>query len=66
MPLWRGVAMPARLAAGTAAWREPVIALALMTAAAYGTVMIAEKIYRRSLMQTQGRITIRQALTAED
>jgi ABC-2 type transport system permease protein len=66
IPLASVVAMPARLAAGTAVWWEPVIALALMTAAAYGTVMIAEKIYRRSLMQTQGRITIRQALTAED
>ncbi|WP_198347276.1 ABC transporter permease family protein [Nocardia terrae] len=60
------VAMPARLAAGTAAWWEPIIALALMAAAAYGTVVIAERLNRRSLMQTQGRLTIRQASARED
>ncbi|GAB0107905.1 ABC transporter permease [Nocardia sp. JMUB6875] len=66
IPLVSVVAMPGRLAAGTAAWWEPVIALAIMAAAAYGTVLVAEKIYRRSLMQTQGRLTIRQALALED
>ncbi|WP_051407223.1 ABC transporter permease [Nocardia sp. CNY236] len=66
VPLVSVVAMPTRLAAGTASWWEPVIALALMACAAYGTVLIAEKIYRRSLMQTQGRLTLRQALALED
>ncbi|WP_433761159.1 ABC transporter permease [Nocardia sp. CA-135398] len=66
VPLVSIVAMPARLAEGTASWWEPLIALALMAAATYGIVVIAEKIYRRSLMQTQGRLTIRQALKIQD
>ncbi|WP_433733871.1 hypothetical protein ACQP0C_17130 [Nocardia sp. CA-129566] len=53
-------------AEGTASWWEPLIALARMAAATYGIVVIAEKIYRRSLMQTQGRLTIRQALRVQD
>ncbi|WP_067812906.1 ABC transporter permease [Nocardia inohanensis] len=66
VPIVSVVAMPSRLAAGTANWWEPLIALAIMGAATYGTVVLAEKIYRRSLMQTQGRISIRQALALED
>ncbi|WP_194819176.1 ABC transporter permease [Nocardia sp. XZ_19_385] len=66
VPIVSIVGMPGRLAAGTAAWWEPFIALALMAAATYGIVLIAEKIYRRGLMQTQGRLTIRQALEVED
>ncbi|WP_431962575.1 ABC transporter permease [Nocardia sp. bgisy134] len=66
VPLVSIVAMPARLAEGTAAWWEPVVALILMAVGTYGTVLIAEKMYRRSLMQTQGRLTMRQALAVED
>ncbi|GAB2674623.1 ABC transporter permease [Nocardia goodfellowii] len=66
VPIVSIVGMPGRLAAGTAAWWEPFIALALMAAATYGIVLAAEKIYRRGLMQTQGRLTIRQALEVED
>ncbi|MFI6361977.1 ABC transporter permease [Nocardia sp. NPDC050630] len=66
VPVLSIVAMPARLAEGTASWWEPLVALTLMAAATYGIVVIAEKIYRRSLMQTQGRLTIRQALKVED
>lgn len=66
VPIMSIVAMPARLAEGTAAWWEPIAALALMAVAAYGIVLVAERIYRRSLMQTQGRLTMRQALALED
>ncbi|MEU8894553.1 ABC transporter permease [Nocardia sp. NPDC048505] len=66
LPIVSIVGMPGRLAAGTAAWWEPFVALGLMAAATYGIVLIAEKIYRRGLMQTQGRLTIRQALEVED
>ncbi|MFC6009755.1 ABC transporter permease [Nocardia lasii] len=66
VPITSIVAMPARLAEGTAAWWEPFVALALMGVATYGIVVLAEKIYRRSLMQTQGRLTMRQALALED
>ncbi|MFD6397969.1 ABC transporter permease [Nocardia sp. NPDC060249] len=66
VPIMSIVAMPARLADGTAAWWEPFIALALMAIATYAIVVVAEKIYRRSLMQTQARLTMRQALALED
>ncbi|MEC3954207.1 ABC transporter permease [Nocardia sp. CDC153] len=66
VPLVSVVAMPGRLAAGSAAWWEPIVALVIMACAAYGTVVGAETIYRRSLLQTQGRLTIRQALALED
>ncbi|MFI6220610.1 ABC transporter permease [Nocardia salmonicida] len=66
IPIMSIVAMPARLADGTAAWWEPFVALALMAVATYAIVVVAEKIYRRSLMQTQARLTMRQALALED
>ncbi|MBH0777068.1 ABC transporter permease [Nocardia bovistercoris] len=66
VPVVSIVAMPSRLAEGSAAWWEPLVALALMAAAAYGIVLVGEKIYRRSLMQTGGRLTIRQALAVQD
>ncbi|MEV0340663.1 ABC transporter permease [Nocardia sp. NPDC050713] len=66
VPVVSIVAMPSRLAEGTAAWWEPFVSLLLMAVGIYGIVLIAEKIYRRSLMQTQGRLTMRQALAVED
>lgn len=66
VPIVSIVTMPARLAEGTAAWWEPLVSLAIMAATAYGIVAVAERIYRRSLMQTQGRLTYRQALSVED
>ncbi|MFE3444053.1 ABC transporter permease [Nocardia sp. NPDC059180] len=66
VPIVSIVAMPGRLAEGSAAWWEPIVALALMAAATYGIVIVAEKVYRRSLMQTQRRLTFRQALATED
>ncbi|WP_330256323.1 ABC transporter permease [Nocardia sp. NBC_00565] len=66
VPVLSIVAMPGRLAEGTASWWEPLVALVLMAVASYGIVVLAEKIYRRSLMQTQGRLTIRQALKVQD
>ncbi|MFE6857247.1 ABC transporter permease [Nocardia sp. NPDC057668] len=66
VPIISIVAMPARLAEGSATWWEPIVALAIMVIATYGIVVTAEKVYRRSLMQTQGRLTIRQALRVQD
>lgn len=66
VPVVSIVAMPARLAEGTASWWEPIVALILTVVATYGIVVVAEKIYRRSLMQTRGRLTIRQALEIKD
>lgn len=53
--------MPIRLLRGDALWWEPVIALALLLAAAALTVGLAERLYRRALLQTQGRVSLKQA-----
>ncbi|WP_067538478.1 ABC transporter permease [Nocardia crassostreae] len=66
IPIVSIVSMPARLADGTATWWEPLLSLTIMAITTYAIVVLAEKIYRRSLMQTQGRLTMRQALAVED
>ena len=65
MPPLSAVLMPMRIVEGTAAWWEPVLALALLLAAGLGVVLAAERIYRRALLQTGGKLTVRQAWTAE-
>ncbi|MCU1538199.1 MAG: hypothetical protein JWP82_2550 [Humibacillus sp.] len=66
VPIVSVVAMPGRLIAGEAAWWEPVVALVLMAAFAAVTVVIGEKVYRRSLMQTRGRMSWKQALRSSE
>ncbi len=65
VPPLSAVLMPMRIVEGTAAWWEPVLALALLLAAGLGVVLAAERIYRRALLQTGGKLTVRQAWTAE-
>ncbi len=60
------VTMPGRVADGSAAWWEPLPSLLIMGLATCGIVLVAEKVYRRSLMQTGKRLTIRQALRVEE
>lgn len=66
VPIMSVVAMPARLVEGTAAWWEPLLSLAVTAAFAAATIVVAERIYRRALMQTHGKLTYRQALTLKD
>lgn len=66
VPIASVVTMPARLLAGTAAWWEPVLSLALTLAAAAALIAIAGRIYRRSLLQTGGRLSLRQALRVQE
>jgi ABC-2 type transport system permease protein len=51
---------------GTVQWWEPVVALAILLAAAVVVVLVAERLYRRSLLQTQGRISLRRAWSAPE
>jgi len=60
------IAMPMRLVEGTAGWWEAAIALALLVAFAALLVVGAERLYRRALMQTGGRMTLRQAWQLEE
>lgn len=66
VPLLSTITMPLRLLSGEAAWWEPVVSLAVTVAAAFLIVRVAEKVYRRSLLQSQGRMTVRQALRTQD
>lgn len=66
VPPFSCVLMPIRLLAGDAAWWEPVLALAVLLAAMATTVVLAERIYRRALLQTQGRVSLVQAWRTAD
>lgn len=66
VPPFSAVLMPTRLLEGTASWWEPVVALALLLAAAGGVVVVAERLYRRSLLQTGGKLSMRQAWSAPE
>ena len=66
VPVISSVLMPQRLVAGTATWYDLVIGLVLNLAFAAVTVVVGEKIYRRSLLQTSGVISYRDALKLTD
>jgi ABC-2 type transport system permease protein len=61
VPPFSAVLMPTRLLEGTAAWWEPIVALLLLLGFAVAVIMAAERLYRRSLLQTGGRLSMRQA-----
>jgi len=66
VPIASVVSMPGRLLAGDAAWWEPVLAILVMAAFSAGTIVVSERIYRRSLLQTRGRVSWKQALSAPE
>jgi ABC-2 type transport system permease protein len=66
VPPASAVLMPLRVLDGSAAWWEPFVSLAILLVAAGLVVLVAERLYRRSLLQTQGRISMRQAWFAPE
>lgn len=66
VPPFSAVLMPTRLLEGTAAWWEAVVALALLLAAAAAVLTVAERLYRRALLQTGGKLSMRQAWSAPE
>lgn len=66
VPIVSAITMPARIAASEASWWEPLVALALTLAMAALTIVAGERLYRRSLLQTRGRVSLRAAWAAED
>ena len=64
IPIVSVISMPARILAGEAAWWEPVIALIIMAAFAFGVMLVGARIYPRSLMQTRGKLSWREGLRA--
>jgi ABC-2 type transport system permease protein len=61
IPPFSCVLMPTRVLRGDAALWEPFVAIAILVAAMGATVVLAERIYRRALLQTQGRVSLKQA-----
>lgn len=66
VPPASAVLMPLRVLDGSAAWWEPFVSLGILMASAVVVVLVAERLYRRSLLQTQGRLSMRQAWSAPE
>lgn len=66
VPPASAVLMPLRVLDGSAAWWEPFVSLAILVASAVAVVLVAERLYRRSLLQTQGRLSVRAAWSAPE
>ena len=66
VPVASVVSMPGRILAGDTAWWEPPVALVVMAGFSVATIVLSERIYHRSLLQTRGRVSWKQALTAPD
>lgn len=66
VPILSAITMPGRVVTGEASWWEPVVALVLTLAFAAATILVGERIYRRSLLQTRGRVSLRAAWRSTD
>lgn len=60
-PPFSAVLMPIRVLEGSAPWWQALIALVILLGTAGVVVQLAARLYQRSLLQTQGRLTLRQA-----
>ena len=66
VPPLSAILMPVRLLEGDAAWWEALVALGLLVVTAAATVSFGERLYRRSLLQTGGQVSLRQAWRTEE
>ncbi|CUR60784.1 LigA [metagenome] len=66
IPPVSAVVMPKRILAGGVGWWEPLVALGLLALFAAVTVWVGERLYRRALLQTGGRVSLRQAWSAAE
>ena len=62
IPIASTFAMPARMVSGDVPLWEPILAAMIVVAAAAGLVILAARIYERSLLQTQRRMGYRELL----
>lgn len=63
LPPVSALLMPTRVVSGEAQWWEPLVALALLLGTSLLVVRVAARLYRRSLLQTGGKVGLRQAWT---
>ncbi len=66
VPPVSGLLMPIRMLDGGVAWWEPLLAMVLLVGFAALLVLAAERVYRRALMQTGGKLSIKQAWSLEE
>lgn len=65
VPPFSAVVMPIRLVQQDVPWWQVGLALAGLLVVAAGTIRLGERIYRRSLLQTGSRVSLRQAWRAD-
>jgi len=61
VPFSAPLIMPQRLVTGDAAWWEGVLALGVIAVTGALLVVVAERLYRGSLLRTRGKVSLRQA-----
>lgn len=61
IPLSSPIVMPQRLVAGEAAWWEAVLSLGIIAVTAVVLVLVAERLYRGSVLRTRGRVSLKEA-----
>jgi ABC-2 type transport system permease protein len=65
LPVVSAISMPQRLLAGEAAWWEPFLSLLVTLAFAAWTMVVGERLYRRSILHTGRRLGVREALRVD-
>ena len=65
IPPFSAILQPMRLVSGEAQWWEALISLGILAAATVAVILVAERIYRRALMQTGGKLSYKDAWNAE-
>lgn len=66
IPPVSAVLMPMRILEGGVPFWQPVVALALLIGFAGLTIILGERLYRRSLLQSGGRVSLKQAWSAPE
>lgn len=65
VPPFSAILQPMRLVSGEGQWWEALISLVVLIAVTGVVVLVAERIYRRALMQTRGKLSYKEAWRAE-
>lgn len=61
IPVASAIAMPTRLVSGSAAWWEPIASILVSLIFSALTIWVGERIYRRAILQTGGRMGVKAA-----
>ncbi|AXE39067.1 ABC transporter permease [Acidipropionibacterium virtanenii] len=66
IPVASAIAMPTRLVSGGAAWWEPILSIAISLVFSAITIWAGERIYRRAILQTGGKVSVTRAWRSAD